>query len=139
MNLFDAVLKGASVRRLGDLTLVNLGAHGGSLLLESRDFQSSRKWALQKQASGNAGRDFQMLLSRLECLVSRYGTGIPAKGSPAQLLRLAEAMHGLGYHHEDWNFPRAVADELRKAPKHDQAVAGRGRHGAGSHSVDRGR
>jgi len=116
MNLFDKVMKGASVRRLGDLNLVNLGAQRGTMLVEAQDFLQARKWAQQKQASGNDYRDFQQLLDRIEVYVPRYGSGFAAKGHANRLLRLARAMQSLGLNHEDWAFPRSVADEMRKRP-----------------------
>ena len=114
MNLFDKVMKGAMMRRMGDLTMVTFGTRGGSMMVASMDFQSARKWAQQKSASGNDARDFQQLLARLECFVARYGSGLASRGNRAQLLALARAMQNLGYNHEDWSFPREVADELHQ-------------------------
>lgn len=116
-NLFDTVMDGASVRRLGDLTVVYFGRSGGGLLVDSVAFLSMRKWAQQKPASGNHARDLNLLLGRLECYVARHGSGIAPKGGGARLLRLAKAMHGQGMDPEDWNFPREVADELRRKPE----------------------
>lgn len=116
MNLFDKVMKGAMMRRMGDLTMVTFGTRGGSMMVASMDFQSARKWAQQKTASGNDARDFQLLLNRMECFVARYGSGLASRGSRTQLLALARAMQNLGYNHEDWSFPRDVADELRRRP-----------------------
>lgn len=117
MNLFDTVMKGAAVRRLGELSLVIFGTRGGSLILESLEFQSARKWAQQKTASGNEVQDLALLLGRLDCYVSRYGSGIAPKGTRPRLLRLAKAMRDCGYNHEDWNFSREVADEMRKSAR----------------------
>jgi len=116
MNLFDKVMKGASVRRLGDLILVNLGSQRGTMLVDAQDFLQARKWAQQKQATGNDPHDLQLLLDRIEVYVTRYGSGFPAKGNSNRLLRMARAMQALGLNHEDWTFPRSVADEMRKNP-----------------------
>ncbi|MES1942496.1 hypothetical protein PC39_00175 [Salinisphaera sp. PC39] len=115
-NLYDAVMREAMQRRLGDLTLVSFGLRGGALLVDGNDLAAARQWAYQKPASGDPNRDLQLLLGRLECYVSRFGTGIAPKGSPARLLRLARSLREIGLEWEDWNFPRAVADELRKRP-----------------------
>lgn len=123
-NLYDAVMREAMQRRLGDLTLVSFGLRGGALLVDGNDLMAARQWAYQKSASGDPHRDLQLLLGRLECYVSRFGTGIPAKGSLVRLLRLARSLREIGLEWEDWNFPRAVADELRKRPPTDGGTAG---------------
>lgn len=116
MNLYDTIMKNVTVRRLGDLMLLSFGLRGGSMIVESVDLIQARKWAQQKQSLGNEVRDLQMLLDRLETYVARHGSGIAAKGQAPRLLRMAKAMQNLGLNHEDWAFPRAVADELRKNP-----------------------
>ena len=112
-------MREAMQRRLGDLTMISFGLRGGALLVDGGDFAATRRWAHQKPASGDPHRDLEQLLARLECYVCRFGTGLPAKGSPARLLRLARSLRETGLEWEDWNFPRAVADELRKRPAID--------------------
>lgn len=116
MNLFDAVMRNATSRRMGELTLVSFGLRGGAILVGSADLLSARKWAQQKPSTGNEPRDLDLLLGRLECYVARHGSGIAAKGSRPRLLNLGKALRGLGLDPEDWSFPREVADELRKRP-----------------------
>lgn len=116
MNLYDTVTKDAMSRRLGDVILLTFGRGQGALIADSVDFMQARKWGEQRQASGNEQRDFQLWLNQIEAFVPRYGSGLAAKGGMSRLLRLARSMQMAGLNHEDWAFPRDVADELRKHP-----------------------
>lgn len=116
MSLYETALHNGSVKRIGDLTIVNLAQGYGSLVLDSMEFMLLRKWAQRRASTEILQRDMQLFLDHIEIAVSRVGSGLPSKGHRSRLERLARKMASAGLCLTEWNLPRDLLDAVRHPP-----------------------
>ncbi len=111
-NLLKALTEGGSIRTVGTVTLVVLGRGRGALVTPSMDFISVRKWTESRTATGIEYRDINLFMDRFDTCVARSGSSVATKGHTSSLVGLAKEMKSAGFELSDWNFPKAVRDEL---------------------------
>ena len=125
MNLYDAVIDSGCVKRLGELTLVNLSYGYGGLVIDSTEFLLLRKWAQRRTASENSQRDIQQFIAHLDVAITRIGSALATQGSTVQISRLVNKMKSSGLTLTDWNIPKQILDELAQQPDEPAFVESR--------------
>jgi len=113
-NLFESATARCRVIRQGDLVCLVIDG-GGAMVMLSRDFQQTQKWAQSKTASGNVLTDRGRLFDQVPALVSRPGTTVGTRGNQKQLEGLARLMRQGGYDLGEWVLPV----ELKQPPGSD--------------------